>query len=83
MDTEEDHPLFAKALGAVDTGDVSGLRSLLKQAPEVGVRADLPISAGSGRLDLVQSFFGPSRELFPDADEIWQRRRRRYTNGNS
>lgn len=38
-----------------------------------GVRADLPIAAGLGRLDLVESFFDGAGDLRADADAIWRR----------
>ena len=50
-----------------------GQRDVAHMLHARGVRADLPISAGLGRLDLVQSFFGPSGALLKDADEIWRR----------
>ena len=55
------------------TVEHQGQRDVAHMLHARGVRADLPISAGLGRLDLVQSFIGPSGTLLPDADEIWRR----------
>jgi ankyrin repeat protein len=49
-----------------------GQREVAQMLHERGVRADLPIAAGLGRLDLVESFFHDG-ELRPGADEIWRR----------
>lgn len=50
-----------------------GQREVARMLHDRGVRADLPIAAGLGRLELVQSFFEADGAVRPDADEIWRR----------
>lgn len=50
-----------------------GQREIAHMLHARGVKADLPIAAGLGRLDLVQGFFGDDGQPVPDADEIWRR----------
>jgi len=55
------------------TVEHQGQRDVARMLYERGVRADLPIAAGLGRLDLVRSFIGPDGLPTPHADTIWRR----------
>ena len=55
------------------TVEHKGQRDVARMLHERGVRADLPIAAGLGRLDLVRSFIGPDGAPIVDADAIWRR----------
>ena len=50
-----------------------GQREVAVMLHERGVRADLPIAAGIGRIDLVESFFDDDGRPRPDSAEIWSR----------
>lgn len=50
-----------------------GQREVARMLHERGVRADLPIAAGLGRVDLVDAFVRSDGTLEPDAGEIWSR----------
>ncbi len=54
------------------TVEHKGQREVAHMLHDRGVRADLPIAAGLGRLDLVKSFFDDGA-LRPGSDDIWKR----------
>lgn len=50
-----------------------GQREVARMLHARGVRADLPIAAGLGRVDLMASFLAGDGGLLPEAGEIWSR----------
>jgi ankyrin repeat protein len=50
-----------------------GQREVARMLHARGVRADLPIAAGLGDVDLMASFIGRDGELVAGADQIWSR----------
>lgn len=55
------------------TVEHQGQRDVARMLHARGVRADLPIAAGLGRLDLVRSFFKTDGAPVADADDVWRR----------
>lgn len=54
-----------------------GQREVAHMLHARGVRADLPIAAGLGRVDLIDAFVAPGGRLTPGAAAIWSRTVRR------
>lgn len=55
------------------TVEHQGQREVARMLHARGVRADLPIAAGLGRVDLMEAFVGSDGALTPEAAEIWSR----------
>ncbi len=55
------------------TVEHQGQREVARMLHARGVRADLPIAAGLGMPELVDTFFDAEGRLVPGADEIWRR----------
>lgn len=55
------------------TVEHQGQREVARMLHARGVRADLPIAAGLGRVDLMESFLADEGRLHADAAEIWSR----------